>query len=204
MNNWKTIPSQEIIKKTAENLTNHGFQTSVVSNKSEAMKVLSELLPEKAEIMVGSSTSLDQIGFSEALESGKKGWINKKAEVWSENDEQKRNQLRRTALTSQYYLASANAVTEDGVIVAVDATGSRVGAYPLAAENLILVVGANKITKNLDEAMTRIREYVFPLEDERAQKAYGSGSTFGKWVIMEREVNPGRVKVILVEEELGF
>ena len=88
--------------------------------------------------------------------------------------------------------------------MACDASGSRGTAYPFAAKNLILVAGVQKITTTLDEAMKRVREYVYPLEDERAKKAYGMSSTTGKWVIIEREIIPNRTTLILVKEKLGF
>jgi hypothetical protein len=112
--------------------------------------------------------------------------------------------MRRKSVTADYFISSVNAVTEDGVLLAVDATGSRVGAMPFAAKKLVLVIGAQKITKNLEEAIKRIKEYVLPKENKRAMEAYGMGTIFGKWVIIEKETSPSRIKVILVEESLGF
>jgi hypothetical protein len=113
--------------------------------------------------------------------------------------------LRRKSLTdADYFLASINAITEDGRLIAVDATGSRVGAFPFAAKKIILVAGEQKIVTDLEAGMKRIKEYVFPLENERMKKSYGMGSTFGKWVIIEREFIPQRITLILVKEKLGF
>ena len=89
-------------------------------------------------------------------------------------------------------------------MVAVDRSGSRVSAYPFAAKKVILIIGAQKITANLEQAMRRIREYVFPLEDNRAKKAYGMGSALGKWVIIENEFEKDRISIVLVKEILGF
>lgn len=181
-----------------------GFTVETVKNKREALKRIESLLPERAEVMTGSSTTLQEIGFNDVLEKNQKNWKNLNAQVWSENDEKKRGKLRRLAAASDYFLASANAVTEDGQLVAVDLTGSRVTSLPFAAGKVILVVGKQKIVPTLEDAFKRIREIVFPQEDARAQKAYGMGSGFGKWVIVERELQPGRITVILVDQELGF
>ena len=101
-------------------------------------------------------------------------------------------------------MSGANAIAQTGEIVACDKTGSRVGAWPFAAGNLILVVGTNKIVPTLDDALRRVREYSFPLENTRAQRAYGTPSRIGKCVILEYEQNEGRVTLILVNEKLGY
>jgi hypothetical protein len=77
------------------------------------------------------------------------------------------------------FLGSVNAITQAGELVACDASGSRVGAYPFAAKKLVLVAGIQKIVPTLEDAIKRIREYVYPLEDKRAMKAYGMHSSQG-------------------------
>ena len=69
---------------------------------------------------------------------------------------------------------------------------------------MIWVVGAQKVVKNTDEGIRRIYEHSFPLEDQRAQQAYGMRSGVNKILIMNREINPGQTTLILVKEELGF
>lgn len=203
-NNFDVTVSKDELKKTASAMKKRGFEVEVVDSEKEALEALVGLIPKGAEVMTGSSTTLNQIGFVDWIAEEKDHRVNLQAKVWGENDEEKRSLLRRKSVAADYFVSSVNAVTEDGVLVAVDATGSRVSAMPFAAGKLILVIGSQKVTKNLEEAMTRVREHVFPLENERAQKAYGMGSTFGKWVIIEREVAPKRVYVILVNKELGF
>lgn len=203
-NTWNSLPRKEVVEATAAQLEEHGVTVEVVANKKEALTRLKDLIPSGAQVMTGSSTTLQQIGFAEYLESGKHDWKNLHASIVAENDDSKRNTLRRTAVTAEYFVASANALTEDGKIVAVDATGSRVGALPYAAEKVILVISTQKITKNLDDALARIRDHVFPLEDKRMQDAYGMGSNLAKWIIIEKEFVPGRITILLVEEALGF
>jgi len=88
--------------------------------------------------------------------------------------------------------------------VACDKTGSRVGAWPYAAGHLIIISGVNKIVPSLDDALRRIREYVYPLENVRSSKAYGVPSRIGKCVILANEDTPGRTTLILVKEVLGY
>jgi L-lactate utilization protein LutC len=196
--------SREKLEQVAISMKERNFEAVVVKDKKAALKFLQDLFPKQAQVMTASSTTLNEIGFTDFLNAPDAPVTSVHGLINQENDESKRHQLRKQAIMAEYFLASPNAVTEDGIIVAVDATGSRVGAMPYAAEHLVLVVGAQKIVQNLDEAMRRIREYVFPKEDQRALQAYGAHSSFGKWVILEREVVPGRITVVLVEEALGF
>ncbi|MEI6886999.1 MAG: lactate utilization protein [bacterium] len=204
MKDWTTLPKQSIIDNSVKNLIDHGFDTEVVETKEDALAAILSYIPEGSEIMTGSSTTLDQIGFTNYLTTNTTKFNNLGASVWAENDADKRNVLRRKSETADYFLSSVNAVTEDGKLVAVDLSGSRVGAFAFSAGHLVLVVSTFKIVKDLNLAMERIQEYVFPLENERAKKAYGANSGFGKWVILEREIQKGRIHVVLVNEILGF
>jgi hypothetical protein len=101
-------------------------------------------------------------------------------------------------------LGSVHAVTETGSLVAPSASGSQLGAYTSGARKVILVVGTQKIVADLDEALRRIDEYVFPLEDARAEAAYGVHSGVNKILIINREWMPERISVVFVDEALGF
>ena len=82
--------------------------------------------------------------------------------------------------------------------------GSQLGPYVSGAGQVILLVGTQKIVADVAEGLRRIDEYSFPLEDARAQAAYGIHSAVNKVLIINREVNPGRIIVVLVDEVLGF
>jgi len=82
--------------------------------------------------------------------------------------------------------------------------GSQLGPYVAGAGRVILVAGTQKIVPNLEEGLHRIEEYAFPLEDARAQAAYGVHSGVNKVLIINREITPGRITVVLVDEVLGF
>ncbi len=105
---------------------------------------------------------------------------------------------------AEYFLSGVNAIAMTGELVSCDATGSRVGAWPFAAKNLILVAGANKIVPTLQEALQRVWNYAFVLEDARARKVYGRKSQIGKCVILANEGRAGRITLILVNESLGY
>lgn len=202
---YSKVPSNETIEKTIGALKNHGIDVVLVDTKEQALKEVLKNIPAGSKIMNGSSTTLIQVGFAEILKSGNHKWKNLHEDILKKSDRVKKSDLRRKALTeADYFLTSVNAITEDGKLVAVDASGSRVGALPFAAKNVLIVAGANKITSNLESAFDRIKNYVINLENERAMKVYGVKSSFGKWVIIENESTPNRIKLILVKEILGF
>lgn len=204
MNKYEKLMNDNEIKEVANNIENRGINVLLVENRAEALEKIKELIPKNSEVYNGGSSTLNEIGFLDYLKTNKHGWINLHEEILKEKDPKKQADLRRKSVTSEYFLGSINAIAKTGELVACDATGSRVTAYPFAAKNLILVSGINKITDSLEDAIKRVREYVYPLENERAKKAYGSGSTIGKWVIIEREIFKGRTTLILVKEKLGF
>lgn len=201
---WDNLPSEKDVNEAAENLKSRGINVVIANNKEEALEKLKGLIPKGTSIANGGSTTLEQIGFVDYLIKEKHGWKNLHEEVLKEKDPRKQADLRRKMVTADYFVGSVNAIAKTGALVSCDTTGSRSGAYLFAAKNLILVSGINKITDNLDKAMQRIREYVFPLENARAVKAYGRGAGTNKWMIIEREVIPNRTTLILVRERLGF
>jgi len=203
-NKWTQIPTEPELLRAIGEIKKRNIDVILVENKGEALEKIKQLIPAKVSVMTGSSTTLYEIGFMDYYLSGQNPWICLGPQVYGEKDFQKQLDLRRTAETADYFIASVNAISASGQLVATDASGSRVSAYPFAAKNLILVAGIQKITPNLEDAMKRIREYVYPLENERAIKAYGSPSAIGKWVIIEKEIIPHRIKLILVREKLGF
>jgi hypothetical protein len=201
---WTKLPDENTILKTINAIKQRGINVILLNKKEEAFEKLKQMIPSGSEVMTGSSTTLYQIGFMDYYIQGKSPWKALGPMVFNEKDPIKQANLRRTSDASEYFVASINAICQTGELVAVDKTGSRVSAFPFVAKNLILVAGIQKITANLNEAMQRIREYVFFLEDDRAQKAYKMGSGFGKWVIIENEFIPNRTTLLLVKEALGF
>ncbi|MGA2933598.1 MAG: lactate utilization protein [Methanomicrobiales archaeon] len=181
-----------------------GFRVIRAKDRQEALDTLGRLIPRGAEVMNGSSTTLIEIGYETLLSSGKTGWTDLHDRITAENDERKRAELRRKSVTADYFISGANAISRTGEIVACDMSGSRVGAWPFGAGHLILVCGINKIVPTLEDALRRIREYAYPLEDARARKAYGIPSQIGKCVILANEKVEGRVTLILIDESLGY
>lgn len=201
---WNSIPYPDIVEKTAHEIEARGIKVIISQNGEEALAVLKKIIPQGAEVMNGSSTTLIEIGYEEFISGGTSGWNSVHGHITAENDDRKRSELRRKSVTADYFISGANAIAQTGEIVACDASGSRVGAWPFAAGHLILVVGVNKIVPTLEDALNRVWQYAYRLENARAQKAYGRPSMIGKCVILAHEQNEGRVTLILVKEALGY
>ena len=201
---WNRIPSPDIVEKTVREIEKRGMKVILSPTGEEALSVLKKIIPPGAEVMNGYSTTLIEIGFEDYVSHGKSGWKLVHTSITAENDDRKRAELRRKSVTADYFLSGANAIASTGEILACDASGSRVGAWPFAAGHLILVVGINKIVPTLEDGLNRIRNYAYLLENTRAMKAYGTPSVIGKCVVLAHEKNEGRVTLILVKESLGY
>ncbi len=201
---WNRFPTPDIVEWTVKAAEKRGMKVIPVADGDEALAQIKQLIPRNAEVMTGSSTTLIEIGFEEYVAGGQSGWNLLHSGINAENNAAKRAELRRKSVTAEYFISGANAIAQTGEIVACDAGGSRVGAWPFAAGHLILVVGINKIVPTLEDALKRVRQYAYPLENVRAMKVYGTPSVIGKCVILSHERIEGRITLVLVKESLGY
>ncbi|MBX4204900.1 MAG: lactate utilization protein [Candidatus Doudnabacteria bacterium] len=203
---YDTIASDEVIEKTIQNLAPRRFEGIVAANKAEALDKIKELIPKGASVMNGSSRTLEEIGFIDYLKAGEHGWDNLHAQVLAETDPEKRAQLRKSGILSDYYLGSVHALTQEGEMVIASNTGSQLPHIAFTSPNLIFVVGAQKIVADLKSAFERLENYVVGLEDERLLQVYGVHTTRSKTLIFHKESpqSTRNVKVIIVKEKLGF
>jgi len=199
---FDTIPTDDIIEKTAAALNANGIETFVVTNQAEAKKKLFEIIPLGAQIMNNSSLTMDTIGATEEiLNSGKYQPV--RPQLMDKNTTPHEKLV--LGATSDWTTGSVHAVTEDGTLMIASATGSQLPSEANGSPNVVFVVGAQKIVKDQPEGFRRIYEHSLPLESIRANKAYNitTGSFVAKVLILNRE-RPGRLHLILVKEVLGF
>ena len=202
---YKKIPSKEIMEKTVAALKERGDEAIVVDTKEEALEKIKNLIPQGSSVMNGSSTTLNQIGFTEYLKSDDHGWNNLHKAIAAEKDSEKQMQLRQQSAFAQYFLGSVHAITEAGQTITASGSGSQIAPYAYTAPNVIWVASTNKIVPTLEHGFKRIQEYVFPLEDERMKSLGYPGSNLGKILIFENDRSPFRkITMILVNETLGF
>jgi len=197
------IASDDDVKKTVQALESNNIRVILVDRADAALDALKSVIPAGAEVMNGTSTTLAEIGFVDYLQQPGLPWKNLHVGILAEKDASLQTDLRRKADTAEYFVSSAQAITQNGEIVGCDASGSRVGAWLFTAKNLVIVAGTNKIVPDLSTALARVHEYAFKLEYVRAQKVYGMGSNVSKIAILSKEFGP-RTTVILVKEALGY
>lgn len=203
---YNQLATAESIKTTIAKLAEHNIEGIEVKDKVEALAKIKELIPKGSSVMNGTSTTLVEIGFIDYLKAGNHGWNNLHEAILAETDPDKQARLRKESALSDFYLGSVHALSETGEFVVASNTGSQLPHIVFTSQNLLFVVGAQKIVPSLGEALNRLEQYVFPLENDRAVKAYGSPTSLNKIVIFKGE-SPyiGRkVQVIIVNEPLGF
>lgn len=204
MSKWNQLADKQSIDKTIQGLKVNGIEAFFVENGEEAKEKVLELIPPGAEVMNMTSVTLDTIGLPKELNnSGKYNSVRNK--LSSMDRVTQGAEMQKMGAAPQWAVGSVHAVTEDGHALIASQSGSQLPAYVYGAAHVIWVVGAQKIVKNTDEGIKRIYEYVLPLEAERAKKAYGApGSNVSKVLIINKEIKPGRLTLILVNEVLGF
>lgn len=200
-------PAQaDSIQKTAANITPRNIVSHVAATRADALALIKELIPAGASVQTGASRTLEEIGFIEYLKSETHGWNNLHGKVATEKDPVVQAKLRNEATLSDFYLGSAHALTEDGELFIASNTGSQMPNIVYSSQNVIFVVGAQKIVPDRASAFDRIEKHVIPLEDERMMQAYGMHTQWSKTVIFSKEATfTGRtIHVIIVNEKLGF
>lgn len=204
--NYDTMPSTDIIDKTAEALRERGIEVFIATDRVEALAKIKELVPKGASVNNGSSRTLEEIGLVDYLKSDVHGWNNLHAAVVAEKDPVKQAELRNASFFADYYFGSVHALAQTGELIIASASGSQMPPIAFTSRNLIFVVGAQKIMPTYDDTMKRLREYVVQLEDKRMKEAGMGGTVLSKIITFEREpAFMGRkVRVILVKEKLGF
>lgn len=201
---WNTPATDDQIQETIASLGAHGMEAVVVQTGAQAKELVKKMIPEKAEVMTMTSVTLDTTGIETDINtSGTYDAVKPKLYAMDRNTQGK--EMQKLGAAPDWVIGSVHAITQDGKVVIASNTGSQLPAYIYAANHVIWIVGAQKITKNLSDALKRIEEYVLPLESERAKKAYGvPGSFISKLAIIHREVSVGRITIIIVKESLGF
>ncbi len=203
---FNKLANQEVIEITVKALRAKGYQVAVAADAAEALAKIKTLIPQGASVMNGSSLTLEQIGYVDYLKKGGHGWLDLHAQVNQENDKVKRDQLRRQAVLSDFYLGSVHALAQSGEFLIASNSGSQLPHIVFTSPNLIFVVGVQKIVPDLAAAMKRLKEYVVPLEDKHMKELYGFGTNLSKILTfnLENPVTKRTIHLILVNEKLGF
>jgi hypothetical protein len=201
---YTTLADETTVNTTMEALKANGIEATLVQNADEAKAKVMELIPTGAEVMENASKTLEELGIDAELHTPGRYELVKEKLKTMDRDTQSQ-EMNKMGSAPEYAIGSAAAVTQKGEIVWASNTGSQIAGYAYGAGQVVLVVSTKKIVPDTDAAMKRIEEYVVPLENERVKVAYGMDHTnISKILIIRKEVKPGRIHVIFVNEAAGF
>ena len=200
---YEKLASDERIERTRKALEAHGMHVRIAENGEEARKMFFELVPDGAEIFLGASVTLEQLGIKDIIDkSGRFDAVRPKMFAMDRNTQGR--EIRKMGGAPDYAAGSVQAVTENGQVMIASKTGSQLGAYASGAGKVIWVVGAQKLVKDIDEGFRRIEEYCVPREEAHMQQLYHTGTAPNKMLIVNGEIRPDRITMILVKEDVGF
>jgi hypothetical protein len=190
------------LARTAQALEVRGFKVQIAESGAHAKELVLGALPEGAEVHTALSETLAALGITaEVEESGRYDSVRAKLKLLDRATQGR--EMQKLGAAPDYIVGSVHAITDDGQIVVGSGSGSQLGAYAYAAGHVILVVGHQKLVRDLDEGLRRLREYSVPREFARMQTFGYPGTLLAKTLLLEYEPG-GRISVILVPETLGF
>ncbi len=197
------LASDEQIERAAKALEANGIHTLIAANGEEAKRMFFELVPQGSEVFLGASVTLETLGIQpEVDKSGHYDALRPK--IFAMNRETQGREIRKLGASPEFAAGSVHAVTEDGHVLIASKTGSQLGPYASGAGKVIWVAGTQKIVKDVNEGLRRIREYCLPLEEVHMQQLYKMGTSVNKILIVNQEFRPGRATLIFVKEKVGF
>lgn len=212
----------EEIGITMENLRKNGMKPFYVKTKEEVIKLIKTLVPDGSSVSHGGSETLKQTGIIDFLKSGDFDYIDRSG---LEGEELRQSYIR--AFGCDTYFSSSNAVTMNGELYNVDGNSNRVACIVYGPRQVIMVVGKNKIVKNIDDAVLRVKQCAAPLNAKRFNcktpcAETGQCISLNKenpficsdctspqriccnFVISAKQRHVDRIKVIIVDEVLGY
>ena len=203
----------DAIKRTLDSLKQHNIDAHFVPDKETALKEALLLIPRGARVGLGGSQTVREIGLLDALRKGDYKLVDQYEEGISKEEGMRR---RVEGARCEFFVCGTNAVTEDGALVNIDGIGNRVSAITFGPSRVIIVVGRNKIVKDVAAGLDRAQKYVAP----KNAKRFGVGTPCVEtgecsdcshpdricniYSIIKRQWTPGRITVIMVDEDLGM
>jgi hypothetical protein len=197
------LASEEQITKTVQALEAHGIRTVVVETGEEARSRVLDLIPPGVEVYNSVSRTLELIGLAADIEHAT--WFQPvRARLRSLDRTTQQQEMRRLTASPDVLVGSVHAITEQGQVLIASAVGIQLSSAAYGAGSVIWVVGTQKLVRTLEDGLRRIQEYSYPLEDVRTRQVYGQPSAINKLLIVNGEMLPGRITIVLVKQNLGF
>lgn len=211
-NNVKWVIEKRV-KRTIENLEKNNMEGYYVEDEKELIEKISELIHEGDTVSVGGSMTLFETGVIDFLRCGKYNFLDRYEDGLTREDIK---EVYRKSFFADAYFTSSNAITENGELYNVDGNGNRVAAMIYGPDKVIVVAGVNKIVKDLDDAIKRNREIAAPANTKRLNRktpckemgyctdCNSPERICNDYVVIKKQAEKGRIKVIFVEKELGY
>ena len=209
MNENITKRNELLAKKVIKGLESRNMSGYYAADKEEALKIALELIPEESTVTMGGGMSVREIGLFDAVKSGNYNFIDR------DEMEDKRAAML-AAYDADVYLASCNAMTEDGILVNIDGNANRVSAIAQGPKKVVFIVGMNKVCDDVDGALKRARNVAAPINAQRfglSTPCAKTGSCLDckspdniccQFLVTRYSSHAGRIHVILVNDNLGF
>lgn len=204
--------NQLLGERIIKGLESRNMEGYYVNTKEEALAKALELIPEGSKVTWGGSMSIEEIGLKKTICEG--NYIEFNPDTAKSPEEKRAMEL--AAYDCDFFITSANAITEDGAIVNIDGLANRVSAIAFGPRNVLMIVGMNKVTKDIENAVSRAQNEAAPINAQRFDcdtPCKKTGACFDckvpdtlccQYLITRYCKIPKRIKVILVNEELGF
>ena len=223
MDNNKLIIVEKRIMKVGEMLKKNNMEFYYSPKAASVKDIVESLMPEGCTVTHGGSESMKECDIPELLRSGKYNYLDRsKAQTPEEAVE-----IYRKAFFADVFISSANAITEDGVLYNVDGNSNRIAAIAYGPSSVIIIAGCNKIVRDLKEAEIRVKTEAAPpncvrlncdtycnsngkcvsltkSSQQMSDGCCGDGRICCNYLISAQQRHKGRIKVIIVGEELGY
>ena len=200
---FTSLPDEHVLAATVVALEEHGFSVEVADDLDAARATVLARIPEGSSVMTNTSVTLAETGIADAINDGGGRWESARNKMFALDFATQAQEMKAIGGQPDYALGSVHAITADGTLVIASASGSQLASYAWGAANVIFVVGAQKLVPTLDAAHQRIYQHSLPLEDARAQAAYGQHSQVGKVLEIHQEL-PGRIHIVVIRRQVGF
>lgn len=204
-----TVRNDLLSQKVIKGLNSRNMTGYYAKDKDEALKLALELIPEGSTVTMGGAMSAHEIGLVKVLKEGNYNFIDR-------DDYEDKREAALLAYDADVFLASTNAMTEDGILVNIDGNSNRVSAIAHGPKKVVFIVGMNKVCPDVDSAIKRARNVAAPINAQRfgiVTPCTQTGSCMNcksadticcNFLITRYSRHTGRIHVILVDESLGF
>lgn len=199
----------EMINRTIDNLRLNNMDGYFVNSREQLFELLDKLIPLGSTVGHGGSVTLDEVGVTD--------WLRKREVTFLDRAKAADpSECMRQSMVADVYMCSTNAITEAGELYNVDGRGNRVSAMIYGPKSVIVIAGINKLVANLEQAVSRVECTAAPLNAARLSMntpcaatgrcghCHSADRICCNYVVMAQQREKGRIKVIVLDEKLGY